>query len=225
MNIREISRTKNLTHSGFTLVEVMLALSLTAMLLGLLSTGVFVVADDWNRSTDVFDQSLDESLIVLQIDRALHGAFPHSFTNRETLSRKVYFKGDNNALSWVTTVSPQRTPSLTAWKLSFTENAGVFIKTVPAFTDDPSLRLEEAESVLVLPDHEVSFSYLYEDSDDSLVWTEEWEGEERLGLPLAVYAKLTDVNDFEENPKEIVARIRNNTHRSIRPDTNDFIAL
>ena len=224
MNIRERVRTKNLTR-GFTLVEVMLALSLTAMLLGLLSTGVFVVADDWNRNTDVFDQSLDESLVVLQIDRALHGAFPHSFTNRETLSRQIYFEGEDNALSWVTTVSPQRTPGLTAWELSFTDNEGVFLKTVPAFTDDPSLRLEEAEGVLVLPGHELSFSYLYEDSDQSLEWAEEWEGEERLGLPLAVYVKLSDVDDVEDKPKEIVARIRNNTHRSIRPTINDFTAL
>jgi len=225
MNIRKISRTKNSIHSGFTLMEVMLALSLTALLLGLLSTGVFVVADDWNRNNDVFDQSLDESLIVLQIDRALHGAFPHSFTNRETLSRQIYFKGEDDALSWVTTVSPQRTPGLTVWELSYTENQGVVLKTVPAFTDDPSLRLEEAEGLLVLPDHELSFSYLYEDLDESLVWTEEWEGEERLGLPLAVYVKLSDVNDVDENPKEIVARIRNNTHRSIRPNVNDFITL
>ena len=59
---------------GFTLIEVILALGLTSLILGLLSTGVFVVADDWNRDADVLDQSLDEALAILQIDRALHGA-------------------------------------------------------------------------------------------------------------------------------------------------------
>ena len=221
-----IINTSNIIHrDGFTLVEVMLALSLTAMLLGLLSTGVFVVADDWNRNTDVFDESLDESLVVLQIDRALHGAFPHSFTNRETLSRQIYFKGEDNSLSWVTTVSPQRTPGLTAWELSFIEDEGVYLKTVPAFSDDPSLRLEEAEGMLVLPDYEISFNYLFEDLDESMEWAEEWEGEERLGLPLAVYVSLRDLNDVEEQATEIVARIRNNSHRSIRANPVDFVSL
>ncbi len=224
MSLERLVKEKTGTR-GFTLVEVMLALSLTAMLLGLLSTGVYVVADDWNRNTDVFDQSLDESLVVLQIDRALHGAFPHSFTNRETLSRQIYFQGEDNSLSWVTTVSPQRSPGLTAWELYAVEDEGVYLKTVPAFTDNPELRLEEAEGVLLMPDYDLSFSYLFEDLDESLVWTEEWEGEERLGLPLAVYVQLNDLASDTERPVEIVARIRNNAHRSIRPNVGEFISL
>ena len=44
---------------GFTLVEVILALALTATLLGLLSTGVYVVARDWNSNSDRLDRNLD----------------------------------------------------------------------------------------------------------------------------------------------------------------------
>ena len=57
----------NRQESGFTLIEVILALGLTAMLLGLLSTSVFIVAEDWNRNSDVLDESLDEALAILQI--------------------------------------------------------------------------------------------------------------------------------------------------------------
>ena len=72
-------------HRGFTLIEVILALALTTLLLGLLSSGVFIVAGDWNRNADLLDASLDEALTILQIDRALHGAFPDSYTNEENL--------------------------------------------------------------------------------------------------------------------------------------------
>ena len=99
---------------GFTLIEVILALGLTTLLLGLLSSSVFIVAGDWNRSSNSLDENLDTSLAVLQLDRALHGAFPHSFTNEETLNRQVYFTGEDDFLSWVSTVSPQRLPGLTA---------------------------------------------------------------------------------------------------------------
>ena len=205
-------------HPGFTLVEVILALALTAMLLGLLSTGVFVVAEDWNRNSDILDESLDEALSLLQIDRALHGAFPHSYTNRENLSRQIFFVGEDDHLSWVSTVSPQRTAGLTAWELFWEDDEGVYLNLVPAFSDNPAARLEDAEPQLILPGYSVEFSYLYEELDENLVWTDEWSGEELLGLPLAIYVRFESFED-RNDVLEIVARVRNNQHRSIRPNS------
>ncbi len=202
---------------GFTLIEVILALGLTSLLLGLLSTGVFIVAEDWNRNSDVLDQSLDEALAILQIDRALHGAFPHSFTNEETLSRQLFFTGEDDYLSWVSTVSPQRAAGLTTWELFSVAEEGTYLKMVPAFSDNPGFRLEEAEAELLFPGYEVEFSYLYEELSEDKVWTEEWEAQELLSLPLAVYARFIPEDD-EKEVLEIVARIRNNTHRSIQPN-------
>jgi len=210
--------------SGFTLVEVILALALTTLLLGLLSTGVFIVAGDWNRNADVLDESLDEALAVLQIERALHGAFPHSYTNTETLSRQLFFSGESDYLGWVSTVSPQRTPGLTAWELFNVEDEGVYLTLVPAFSDDPSLRLQEAEPMLIFPDYQIEFSYLYEELDENRLWSEEWEAEELLSLPLAVYVRL-EPYDEDEEVLEVLARVRNNLHRSIQANTAGQRAL
>jgi len=202
---------------GFTLIEVILALGLTSLILGLLSTGVFLVADDWNRNSDVLDQSLDEALSILQIDRSLHGAFPHSFTNEETLSRQLFFTGEDDYLSWVSTVSPQRSAGLTTWELYSVAGEGTYLTLVPAYSDNPRSRLDEAEPMLLFPGYEVEFSYLYEELDENKVWIEEWEAQELLSLPLAVYVRFTPVDD-EKELLEIVARIRNNQHRSIQPN-------
>ena len=207
---------------GFTLVEIILSLGLTALLLGLLSSGVYIVADDWNRNTDVLDKSLDQALAVLQIDRALHGAFPHSYTNFDTLGREIYFHGEDDYLSFVSAVSPQRSPGLTVWEMYSVANEGVYLSLVPAFSDDPTQRLSESEPLLVLENYTAEFSYLYQDLNENRLWIDEWLGEEELSLPLAVYVRFVPERDVEDvnEELEIVARIKNNQHRSIRPTTN-----
>jgi general secretion pathway protein J len=208
------------SHKGFTLIEVMLSLALTSLILGLLSTGVYIVTEDWNRNSDVLDQSLDEALVILQIDRALHGAFPHSFTNEENLTRQIYFIGEDDYLSWVSTVSPQRNAGLTAWEI-YSSELGVQLSLVPAYSDDPTQRLSQSEPRLILEGYDIEFAYLFEDLDERRVWRDEWLGEEMLGLPLAVYVNLIPFNEVEDRkqPIEIVARIKNNQHRSIRPNS------
>ncbi|NQV69495.1 MAG: prepilin-type N-terminal cleavage/methylation domain-containing protein [Pseudohongiella sp.] len=205
-------------QAGFTLVEIMLALALTAMLLSLLSSSVYIIAEDWNRSSDILDESLDEALAVLQIDRALQGAFPHSYTNEESLAREIYFLGEDDYLSWVSTVSPQRNPGLTAWELYSVDDEGVYLSLAPAFSDNPDERLSNAEPVLILANYTMELSYLYEDLNESKRWTDEWTGSERLALPLAVYVHFIPLDEVEEDKQalEIVAPIKNNQHRSIR---------
>ena len=209
-------------QTGFTLVEIILSLGLTALLLGLLSSGVYIVADDWNRNSDVLDKSLDQALAVLQIDRALHGAFPHSYTNFDTLGREIYFHGEDDYISFVSTVSPQRSPGLTVWEMYSVADEGVYLSLVPAFSDNPTQRLSESEPILVLENYTAEFSYLYQDLNENRLWIDDWLGEEQLSLPLAVYVHFVPERDFEDMNEEleIVARIKNNQHRSIRPTTN-----
>jgi general secretion pathway protein J len=209
-------------QAGFTLVEIILSLGLTALLLGLLSSGVFIVAGDWNRNSDGLDKSLDQALAVLQIDRALHGAFPHSYTNFDTLGREIYFHGEDDYLSFVSAVSPQRSPGLTVWEMYSVADEGVYLSLVPAFSDNPTQRLSESEPILVLENYTAEFSYLYQDLNENRLWIDDWLGEEQLSLPLAVYVHFVPERDFEDvnEELEIVARIKNNQHRSIRPTTN-----
>jgi len=222
MRIVKTSVTQKDKQVGFTLVEIILSLGLTALLLGLLSSGVYIVADDWNRNSDVLDNSLDQALAILQIDRALQGAFPHSYTNFDTLGREIYFHGEDDTLSFVSTVSPQRSPGLTVWQMYSVADEGVYLSLVPAFSDNPTQRLSESEPLLVLENYTAEFSYLYQDLNENRLWIDEWLGEEELSLPLAVYVRFVPERDFVDvnEELEIVARIKNNLHRSIRPTTN-----
>ena len=203
---------------GFTLIEVLLALALTALLLTLLSTGMYVVARDWNENTDRLDAKLDESLAILQIERALIGAFPHSFNSTETLLREVYFDGEDDRLRWVSTVSPQRLAGLTAWSIDAVSGEGIGVRTAPAFSDDPSARLDNVETRIILPGYDLEISYLREPNALTREWTDEWLGSEQGALPLAVHI-LFRATGAEGSDYDLIAPIKAWRHRSIMPNS------
>ena len=202
---------------GFTLIEVLLALALTALLLTLLSTGMYVVARDWNDNTERLDAKLDESLAILQIERALIAAFPHSFNSTETLLREVYFDGEDDRLRWVSTVSPQRLAGLTTWSIDAVSGEGIGVRTAPAFSDDPSARLDNVETRIILPGYDLEISYLREPNALTREWTDEWLGSEQGALPLAVHI-LFRATGAEGSDYDLIAPIKAWRHRSIMPN-------
>ena len=203
---------------GFTLIEVLLALALTALLLTLLSTGMYVVARDWNDNTERLDAKLDESLAILQIERALIAAFPHSFNSTETLLREVYFNGEDDRLRWVSTVSPQRLAGLTTWSIDAVSGEGIGVRTAPAFSDDPSARLDNVETRIILPGYDLEISYLREPNALTREWTDVWLGSEQGALPLAVHI-LFRATGAEGSDYELIAPIKAWRHRSIMPNS------
>lgn len=202
---------------GFTLIEIILSLALTAMLLSLLSAGMYGVMNDWENDTSRLDENLDETVAILQVERALQGAFPHSYLNIDTLGRYVYFDGEDERLSWVSSVSPQRSGGLMAWRLESVPDEGVYLQLAAAMSDNPEVRLESSERRLLLPHYTARFRYLYEELDFSKRWRDDWPGVDLAVLPLAVHVRLTPVDPADEHELDIVAPIYANQHRSIRP--------
>jgi general secretion pathway protein J len=205
-------------QQGFTLIELMLALGLTALLLGMLSGGVYSVVRDWDNNAAGLDATLDETIAILQIERALQGAFPHSYRDIESLGRFVYFEGAAESIGWVSTVSPQRGTGVIAWRLFSVRDEGVYLQLAPALTDYPGERLSDTEPLLLLEHYTAQFSYLYEESELSRRWEVEWNGMEQMQLPLAVHVLLTPIdNEGRRKPLDIVAAVRANQHRSLQP--------
>jgi general secretion pathway protein J len=201
---------------GFTLLELIVAMALTALLLGMLSAGVYAVVNDWQGETGKLDVTLDRTLAVLQLERALVGAFPHSFID-DDLARHIYFEGNDDALDFVSAVSPQRRIGLTAWRV-YNDDEGVMLKLTPAFADHPEARFENLEPTLLLPGYRASYRYLLQRAIDEKEWRDDWDGAEQQSLPLAVHIELTPLDNGREDPElEILAPIRAWRHFEIEP--------
>lgn len=206
-------------QQGFTLIEIVLSMALTAMLLTLLSSGMYSVIRDWEGDTDSLEVRLNETVAILQIERALQGAFPHSYLDQESMGRFIYFLGEDDSLAWVSSVSPQRSGGLMAWWLENDPDEGLLLHLAPAMSDNPTERLQSSEPVVLLENYTATFSYLYEELDRSKRWRDDWPGDEMAVLPLAVHVLLTpiDRDAASADTLEVVAVIRANEHRTIRP--------
>ncbi len=208
-------------NTGFTLLELLIALTLSTMVILLLAMGMNVVLNEWERSGGRLESSLDKVLILLNIERALEGSYPHTYFDKDDNKRYIFFEGEEDTINWVSTVSPGRHPGLQIWQLSPSdENDWVQIKVIPAFAGDPTERLEvEADSVTILEGYTATFEYLYKDEklDDETEWLDKWSAKKLQSLPSAVRISLEADGDTEEDSLEVVAVIQANQHQSIRP--------
>jgi general secretion pathway protein J len=194
---------------GFTLLELMLAMGLSALLLGMLSAGVYAVVSDWRRETSQLDVALDKALVVLQLERAIMGAFPHTYIDEQGSSRYVYFRGTENELSFVSTVSPQLQPGLTAWHLQSDDTKGLDLAVTPALSDNPDTRLEAMTPVSLLPGYTAEFRYLLQRNSEEKEWLDEWKGEDLQSLPIAIHIVLRPIDDQRSDEVlEVVAPIK-----------------
>jgi len=188
------------------------------MLLGMLSAGIYSVVNDWQNETSVLDESLDKSLALLQVERALYAAFPHSYIDYDSFERVVYFFGNEFEMSWVSTVSPQRKTGLTAWRLISDFDEGIQLMLTPAFSDNPDFRFEEMEATTILPNYRAEIRYLVQRNEEEKEWVDEWNGMEMQSLPIAVHIVLTPIDELiDEEVLEILAAIKVWQHEDIQP--------
>jgi len=208
-------------QQGFTLLELLLSMTLTAMLLGMLSAGVYAVVNDWQDESAGLEQELDQALVLLQVERALQGAFAHTWIHPERLTRLIYFQGDDAALRFVSTVSPQRKSGLTAWQLYTDPQQGVLLRLTPAFADNPDARLEASAPTLLLPGYRLRLRYLQATGIDQKDWVDSWAADELQSLPLAVWLQWIP-DDPARETLELLAPIRANRHENIAPNLPAF---
>ena len=203
-------------QGGFTLLEIMVSMVLTAMLLGMLSAGLYSVVNDWQRETSVLDETLDKSLVLLQIERAIYAAFPHSY--HDPINRAVYFYGEEDEMRWVSTVSPQRHTGLTAWRLTSDPEEGIQLTLTPAYSDDPDARFGELQTTTVLPNYTAEFRYLVQRNEDTKEWIDEWIGKDMQSLPIAVHIVFTPIDETrDEEVLEVLSAIKTWRHEDIQP--------
>lgn len=212
---------------GFTLLELLIAVSLSSIVMVVLVGGFYMVSKNWQLQEQRLDKAIDNSLIRIEIEKAILGAFPYTY-KKESNEVVIYFKGDEHQLQFVSTMSPSYNNQLTIWSLIAKNKGGLSIQVSSALTGDPdeilaklsSSNKSENEATSVLEDYQIEFEYLKDNEskqNNEKLWLTKWDASQSKLLPTAVRIQLSLINE-DENKKndEIIAFILANKHQSIQ---------
>ena len=207
-------------RNGFTLIEVLIAMTLASLVLLTLTASGGYVLREWSKKKNSLDDSLEQTLFSLRLERALSGAYPHACRDRKKKmgKKKIFFEGDEHQISWVSTVTFGPLPGLAAWRLNQQENA-VSLSVLPGITGDPTERLEKSEPIATWPGWTLDIQYLEEKDNRGLApertWRTVWQAEKERSLPVAVMIRLENKDNFSFIP--LIIPIKANQHETITP--------
>ena len=179
---------------GFTLVEVVIALTIVATLLVVMFGSLRVGLAAWQRG-DERAEVLDRARSITQIvTRTLGAAHPYMSSAQGGEAARLLFEGTPDRVAFVTAAPPFPTAAPIAFTaVALSQDAG------PA----PGLAVRQASLPNAVPFDrglqpalvegtvgDVRFRYLRE---SDRVWTERWDAAQENALPLAVEVTLTIV--------------------------------
>jgi general secretion pathway protein J len=172
---------------GFTLLELLLALGIVALLLVIVSGGLRVGLTAWQRGeerTAKLDRA--RSLVVL-LEHALAGAFPYRVTTETAQEPRILFDGRPDGLTFATLSPPQPGGPTTAFSaVSLAADGGGFALRQQVLPN--RIVLDRLEPLLVdAQTTAVRFRYLGQEPE---VWQEAWDITKEETLPRAVEITL-----------------------------------
>ena len=177
---------------GFTLVEVVIALTIVATLLVVMFGSLRMGMAAWQRG-DERAEVLDRARSLTQIvSRSLGAAHPYMTSRQGGEPARLLFEGAPDRVAFVTTAPPFPTAApiaFTAVTLSHAvgQMPGLAVRQKPLPNDTP-FDLGLPPALVDGTVNEVRFRYL-RGSDQ--VWTEKWDAVQEKALPVAVEITLS----------------------------------
>lgn len=200
-------RRRSADERGFTLIELMIAMTLVVTLVTMAFLGLRVAVRSWAQGEERAEAHQHLRSVVHTLARAMSGAYPYRASRGTAPERVVLFAGTEQQVEFVT----QAAPFPAAIPIAFT--AVVFSLNEG---DEPGLVVRQR----ALPNYEpfsaaevvyrdptvttLRFAYL-----DETGWTDRWDGAEAKATPRAVrIAVATTLNGRTEELPPLTVPLR-----------------
>jgi len=192
-------------NTGFTLLEVMLAMTLLSIMVVLLFSSLKIGAESWNKGESKIAEVNEKAVVYQFFKRHLPSIRPlwDDFSDDE---RSFSFQGERDAFQFVSVfpVSAAR-KGLQLFKVAPDKSEKGVIKVIltPFYPTLEEQQWEPEEVVLLENVEEFEISYFgKEDSDSDGVWVDSWQEKEYLPALLKIKITLEDQSYW---PKMIFA--------------------
>ena len=185
-------------QSGFTLVELMISISILALVTLIIGSGFRLGMDAWEKGE--VETSYNQRLRVLSgmLSQQLKSAYPYKIEDGD--EKVVVFKGEKDSLLFVTALTDPGQGGFKWIRYSLQEGSLIYKEGIlpdKEFED----KLKGDEEVVDSEIGEIEFSYYSYDEDDENPgeggddeWSETWDYGETL--PMAVKVKIPFFQSF-----------------------------
>jgi len=197
-----------LNHKGFTLLELVISLLLSAVVIVIIASVLHLAIRSEEKGTKKQESSQHVRVLVAKLTFLLKGTYPYVAKTEE--GREYYFEGDSDEIAFITSSVVPETGSLIdraglKWVKIYLDHEG--LKTMDNFfflsedyeSGSPVERLIDGTVT------EISFEYLDmgEDRLDEAEWKSEWSMEDTEYLPAAIKVSIVIKEEGAEDEVEL----------------------
>ena len=207
---------------GFTLLELMISLTIVALILVLVFGSLRIGARAWEKGEKDVEIHQRQRVVLDNIKRQIASTCLREIKDEDKKKeekKRVFFKGDNESIEFISRVPivPTTQSGMVYVKyvvseedtgekkrLMLYEKDVVFIEKEEDIGDQ-----DEADFFELIPGAEsIEFVYLKgpEDKDADPEWQDAWDPDSDTGMPLAV--KITLQEDEDTSPIYVIARLQ-----------------
>ncbi len=203
-------------HSGFTLVEVLIALALFSIMLSLLFATLQMASRNWEAGEKRADTVTERVVVERFLRRTLGAARTWDGVKNEEEEIEfddgidIYLEGTNHTLEYIAPLpltlgvkGPQRF-TLYLGKNEAGDKA-LKVKVVPLFGEVSEAEAKTRDLVLMENIQQIKFQYWHENDNGGGQWREAWE---EPGLPRAVQIEIVATDGMASPPIVVGLRFR-----------------
>ncbi|MBL1140415.1 MAG: prepilin-type N-terminal cleavage/methylation domain-containing protein [Proteobacteria bacterium] len=190
----------NITHkndSGFTLIEVIIAMTILSLILVLLFSTLFTANRSWQSTERKISQNDELRLVGYFIQRQLSQNVPLMWVSKE--ERRLIFEGKSNELRFTSSLPAHRGGGgiqIITLKVNQTDNAShLDLHYRNANTDSSPFKDHETDEKTTLLENidAIELSYFGSDKiDEDPVWRDEWQNDELLPIMISLKVYISD---------------------------------
>ena len=185
-------------EAGYTLLEMVLAVSIFAMVAATIGAGLMSVQQTW-RKVEKHSGLLENLMLVDRVvDSAVRNAVPYKWKDDNNVEKQIFIGNKNEAsFAYIHRIVETSQGGIRFIRLSLEDD-----KLIAAYRSSPLLSWANDEAgikkeILAKNVREISFLYADEE-DEELVWLSDWDEEENPNIPLAMQITIEWINGQKE---------------------------